>query len=497
TLDPVQDQLDIEATLPAMFYGTSNPLNSGNVTGNWSLSGGAAIATRSRKRVLVLETLYKQSANTPLILGDDAGDLNGQRFDRHNSEHEALLGLGTVSLVDSVTESMQYALWTPGLLLRAGPTPYKHQKFPFTPSWGYRAHRDGMPYGPIRPARDAQDEYNKRRSKILYDLATNRVVYESDAMDEADENRNLDEAKRPDGEIRLSPGGMEKFKIDRALDALQGQIAMLSEAKQNIYESSGVTRENTGTSTGDQSGRAILAKQQQGATTTAELFDNYRQAIQESGQKTLSNCEKFLTLPKLVRIAGDGGAVDFLAINTPQLNPETGEVMWDNDITASEADFVVDQSDYRETVRMAMAEMLFELIGKMPGEAGIQLLDIAVDMTDLPNKAALAARIRTMNHQPAPGQEQSPEQQAQAQSSAQAQQAAAQLAQAGQVASVRLTNAQAAKNEAEAKKVAVTGKTDALNAAGMLAAALPLAPAADRLWDPTEAAQILAPPPNQ
>ena len=60
---------------------------------------------------------------------------------------------------------------------------------------------------------------------------------------------------------------------------MNGQIAMLAESKQNVYESSGVTRENTGSSTGDQSGRAILAKQQQGSVTTAELFDNFRQTI--------------------------------------------------------------------------------------------------------------------------------------------------------------------------------------------------------------------------
>lgn len=485
SLGAEQDMADIEDSLPAMFFGTSNPLTAGRSFGSMSY-GPDNVRSRSRQRVLCLETWFKRAQNTAVLMGDGAGEeKDGQPYDPTDPEVAGALGLGTVSLVDSVTEQMWFALWTPGALLRVNKTPYEHRQFPFTPSWGYRRHRDGMPYGAVRPARDAQDEYNKRRAKILYDLSTNRVKYETDAMDEADENRNLDEAKRPDAEIRLSPGGMDKFQIEGPSSALTGQMEMLSEARQNIYEASGVTRENTGTSGGsDQSGRAILAKQQQGSVTTAELFDNYRQAIQVSGQKMLSLTKQFITLPKLVRIAGTDGAMKWESINEPAIDPMTGEVIWNNDITADEADFVVDQSDYRETVRMAMSEMLFELIGKMPGEAGIQLLDIAVDMTDLPNKAALAKRIRSLNQQAPPGSEQTPEQQQQAMQAQQAQQQEQEMQKAAQRAKTRLDESRADKATAEAQRTGVQGKADAMDTAGMVAAALPLAPAADRLWNP-------------
>jgi hypothetical protein len=497
SLDPVLESLELEASLPMMFWNMSlhTPLR-GTATGVLGLMGGAPGARKTRKRVLCLETWFRKAVNVPLLVGGESDPLNGQLFDPKNADQGAALMNGTVSLVDSVNQEMWLALWTPGCLLRLTRTPYRHKKFPFTPAWGYRRHRDGMPYGVIRPARDAQDEYNKRRSKILFDLSTNQVLYEVGAIDEANLDEVLDEAKRPDGEIRLNKGALSSgaFRIERGTDRVQGQIEMLQEAKQNIYEGGGVTRENTGTSSGDQSGRAILAKQQQGSVTTAELFDNFRQAIQESGQKTLSNCEQFLTLPKIIRITGGDGALKWLTINQPSFDPATGQVLWKNDITADEADFVVDETDYRETVRMAMAESLFELIGRLPPTLAMALLDVAVDMTDLPNKQDLANRIRAVTGQSAPGTEDTPEAQAAAQAKAQQDQQQQELAKAQSQANLDLTNAKTTALRAKAdldattaQHRAVEGKAAAMETANMVQHAPNLASAADKIWNPATA----------
>jgi hypothetical protein len=505
TLDSSMEVLSLETTLPMMFYGLEDRPTPTRNTGALGTFGSHMMVRRPRKRVLVLETWFKKANNTPLLVGDGADDqalaLDGKTFNPKDAEHQQALADGVVTLVDGVTEEIWMALWTPGRLLRVNRSPYKHNKYPFTPAWASRRHRDGMPYGVPRESRDTIDELNKRKSKILFDLSTSQVYYESDAMDEADESNNLDETKRPDGEIRLNPGGLNKIKIDRGTDRIQPQIAMLDAAKQEIYEASGVTRENTGTSTGDQSGRAILAKQQQGAVVTAPLFDNYRQAIQESGQKTLSNCEQFLTAPKLIRILGPDGAFKWVTINQPNFDPLTGDVVWNNDITASQADFVVDETDFRETVRMAMSEMLFELIGRMPPNVAMSLLDVAVEMTDLPNKTALAQRIRQVTGQVAPGETVTPKAAAAKQAAEQQQAEQAASAKAAQDAKTRLTGAQADAAEARARldttkaqHQAVLGKSEAMNAAGKVASAPALAPAADRIWDPSQAFPM---PPNQ
>lgn len=500
TLDSSMELQSLEVSLPMMFYGLADrsvPMRGVGALGQF---GSQMIVRRPRKRVLVLETWFKKAVNTPLLIGDGgdelADGLNGMPFNPKNAVHQNALAAGAVTLVDGVTEEMWVALWTPGALLRINKSPYKHNKYPFTPAWASRRHRDGMPYGIAREARDSIDELNKRKSKILYDLSTEQVLYESGAIDEAEEGRMLDEAHRPDGEIRLKAGALAagKFKIERGADRVATQIQMLDKAKEEIYEASGVTRENTGTSQGDQSGRAILAKQQQGAVVTATLFDNYRQAIQESGQKTLSNCEQFLTFPKIVRIVGASNAFKWVAINQPNFDPATGEVLWNNDITASEADFIVDETDFRETVRMALSEMLFELIGRLPPNLAMALLDEAIELTDLPNKGRLAARIRRITGEPEPGQEQSPEAEAAYQQQQQQQAADAEAARQEQQSKTRLNvsranaaDAKAVLDTTKAKREAVSGKTDAMNTAAQVAQAPALAPAADRIWDPAEA----------
>lgn len=507
TLDSSMELMSLEVSMPMMFYGLPyQDIPSRSVTAN-GMFGSQIVVRRPRKRVLVLETWFKKAVNSPLLVGDGADDaadaLDGKKFDPKNAEHQKALTDGLVTLVDGVTEEMFVALWTPGALLRINPSPYKHNKFPFTPAWGSRRHRDGMPYGIPRETRDSVDELNKRKSKILFDLSTQQVWYEADAFDQADESTMLDEFKRPDGEVRLKSGAIVggKVKVDRGTERVQPQIEMLDRAKEEIYEASGVTRENTGTSTGDQSGRAILAKQQQGAVVTATLFDNYRQAIQESGQKTLSNCEQFLTMPKLIRIVGPKGAFEWVGINQPNYDPSTGEVIWNNDITASEADFVVDETDFRETVRMAMSEMMFELIGRLPPNLAMSLLDVAIEMTDMPNKAQLANRIRSITGMQPAGQEDSPEAQAAKQQQDAAAQAQSEAEQAAAAAKTRLTNAQADAAEAragldktKAQHQAVIGKAEAMSTAGMVHAAPALAPAADRIWDPSQAFPM---PPNQ
>lgn len=503
TLDASMEIEALDDAMPMMFYGLT-PTPSRGITTAFGTMSSNLVVRHPRKRVLVIETWFKKATNVPMLMGDGTDDvvaLNGKPFNPHDQGHQNALATGAVTLVDGVTEEMWVALWTPGALLRINRSPYKHKKFPFTPAWATRRHRDGMPYGIARQTRDAIDEFNKRRSKILFDLSTNQLFYESDAWDEADEQKNLEEAKRPDGEVRLASGGLEKYKIERAEDRVAAQIQMLQLAKDEVYEASGVTRENTGTSRGDQSGRAILAKQQQGAVTTATLFDNFRQAFQESGQKQLSNCEQFLTMEKVIRVVGPDNAVAWVTINQPRFDPLTGGVLWDNDITASEADFIIDETDFRETVRMALSEMMFEMIGKLPPDYAVALLDIAVDMTDLPNKKAWVDRIRKLNGQTPPGKEDDPEVQAMEAERQQAQQEAQQREQAALDAKTRLTNEQAGAAHAKAtlddvraKREAVTGKADAMNTAGMVHASPNLAPAADKIWDPAAAFPM---PPEQ
>lgn len=479
------DSMDDEIDVPAMFFGTptdrhQRPFRYLGTTGS---------DRHARQRVRVAVTWFRRPMVSKKIRAKiaDYGELNGVIYDTSNPEHAAAQNKGAISLIDSVTDAIWYGVWVPGqmaTLLQLGPSPFRHNRLPFTPYWCYRGHRDGAPYGVVRRVRDPQEDYNKRRSKALHAASANRVMYESDAVNEEDEDDFLDEVGRPDAQLRLNPNGLNKVKIETGLDVARTHMELMAESKQQVYEGSGVTRENMGQDTAAQSGRAILAKQQQGAVVTAELFDNYRLGIQLSGRKTLSLVEQFMTAPKQIRILGPDKQDEFLTINEPYIDEATGEVMFKNDVTRGMADFVVDQQDYRETVRMAMAEQLFETIGRLPPEVALQLLDLAVELTDIPNKDEIVRRIRSLNGQtPQPVDPAQAEQQARQQ---QSEQMMAELDMRERAARIGKDEAAADNLRAQAQVKRVEGKARAMDTAGLIASALPLAPEADRLWQAPE-----------
>lgn len=467
--------------VPAMFLHRDlrNSMDSG-----YRLFGSANIDQQWRRRLPVTETWFKKPVAIKRLLSLDP-DLNNQTFDPENPMHMDALEGQYATLTDAVAEQVFVAMWVPGLLLSVQQSPYRHRRYPFSAIWCKREDRTGLPYGYIRGMRDAQLDYNKRRAKALFLLSVNRLLYEEGTIDKADEDEMLDEAARPDGRLRFAKNALaeNRVKFEWGADLAQGQITLMDQAKEHILEGSGVTRDNLGQQSNAISGRAILAKQQQGAVATAELFDNFRLHMQISGSKTLDLIEQFMSLPKRLRILGPRGKVEWLIVNEPQTDPETGEVFFANDLTASAADFIVDQQDYRETVRMAMAESMFEVLGQLPSEVQMQMLDLAFDLTDLPNRDELVARIRKLNGMPAPGQEDDPAVIEQQQAQAAMEQEQRELDIAERSARIKKDLASAAKQGAEARRIGVAGKREALDTAALLTAALPMAPAADRLYD--------------
>lgn len=149
---------------------------------------------------------------------------------------------------------------------------------------------------------------------------------------------------------------------------------------------------------------------------------------------------------------------------------------------------MVDQRDYRESVRMAMFEAMMDITGRLPPEIALQLLDLVVDMSDVPGREAMVARIRQINGQSDPDGEDDPEAQARREAQAKQQQADAELTQRERAAKI-------AKDEATAQGLTAKTARERLEAimrsieAGEKAAKKPeLAPAADELLRSVEGA---------
>jgi hypothetical protein len=429
---------------------SAEELISGAKTGTLRASGTGMMVDAKRRRVKLIEAQYRKPAQAKIIAD---GPLKGTFFNERDGALMNALGQAGGSIIDKVVMRVHMAVMTESHLLAMGPSIFRHNRFSLTPVWCYRRGRDRLPYGVIRRVRDIQQDLNKRASKALWMLNTNQIIADEGATD--DWNLLRDEADRPDGLIIKKQG--KDLQIRRDTDAATGQIQMMTLDAQSIQKSAGVSQENMGRQTNAVSGEAIKARQLQGSVVTTEPFDNLRLAVQVSGEKQLSLVEQFYTEEKVVRLSGAKGALEWVKLNVPEMQPD-GSVRFINDITASASDFIVSEADYAGTMRQVMFEALNQLATRLPPEVALRLMTIAMDFSDLPNKDEVADQIRKLTGERDPNKPMTPEEAMQAEQQMQAQAEALQMqrqqamqALEEQAAKIRQINAQAAKLESEAQ----------------------------------------------
>jgi hypothetical protein len=354
----------------------------------------------SRERVRIIEGWYRSPIEAERIKG---GEFSGEIYDPQSPGHEQALSSGEAEIDKRVMMRMHCGLFTPSHMLWHGPSPYRHNRFPFTPVWGYRRSRDGMPYGMIRRLRDIQEDVNKRASKALYIISSNKIIADEGAIPEnMTREEFLEEASRPDAFIEKRRGTEIKLDADREL--APAHLDLMSRSISLIQSASGVTDENLGRRTNASSGIAIQRRQDQGALATMKFFDNLLLAHQISGEKQLSLMEQFMSEQKQFRITNGRGTPEFITIN---------DDLPENDIVRTKADFIISEQDWQATMRQAAAVELLEIMGRQPPAVALTMLDLVIENMDLKNREEIVKRIRQVTGQRDPDAEEiTPEEQA-------------------------------------------------------------------------------------
>jgi len=385
-----QERDDLELELQNEAYITAGVLNGGG----GSLSANRMTYGNGRMAIRMWEVWYKKTTRTKIMRGE--GALSGTVFDLNNPRHAQAVQMGLVDVVDTVRSQMYCAVLTRNHLLHNDVSPYSHNRFPYVPRIAFINDRDGSTYGVIQPMRDPQDDLNKRRNKALFLLSTRRVVMDDDAVE--DQKTLEEEMARPDSIIRKKRGS--SLEILENVQLSQAHVEFGFQDSAYIRQVSGVTGENLGMPTNATSGVAIQARSEQGTIITTNLFDSNALSFQLEGELILSLIEQYMTEPMQFRISGERGRPDFVAVNdgTP-----------DADITRSKSDFIVDRQDYRATIRASLSEQMFAAAGQIAQHTGnpmlgISMIEMGIELTDLPNKDELLAQMRRITGSPDPAE---------------------------------------------------------------------------------------------
>lgn len=390
-----EHQID-SAVIDASMYGSFDMVD-GDVPMDYmefdrsNYSVARTLVSHKRKRVRLLECEYRVPEKVERLIG---GVYNGEIFDPTDPRHVQAVNSGACDVASRVMMRVRLAHMTVKDLLWEGPSPYRHNRFRWTPIWCYRRGRDNLPYGMIRPIRDIQDDINKRASKALHILSSNKVIMDEGALPEGTTlDEFAEEIARPDAIIVKRQG--KEMVINAERDLAAPHLELMSRGINMIQQVGGVTDELLGRTTNAVSGVAVQRRQEQGSLATNKPFDNLRLAVQMQGELQLSLLEQFCGERKAFRITNERGTPEFVQVN---------DGLPENDIARSKADFIISEADWRATMRQAAAEQLMDMIQKMPPQIGMMLLDLAVEAMDLPNRDEIAKRIRQISGQKDPDQ---------------------------------------------------------------------------------------------
>lgn len=393
--------------------------------------------------------------------------------------------VGPHGIADPVTFKVFCSVMTEKDTLIEAPSPFRHDRFPFIPVWAYRNRRTGLPYGPIWPLLGPQEALNHRMARALYEASSNQVEIEAGAFDP--EIMDLDELRAeyddPNGMPVFKDGALSggKVRSRASTSEARAQLEFAARDIQSIRGMSGVTGENRGLDTNSVSGKAVLAKQEQGSLLTMELFDNLLFARQMEGEMVLSLAEQFLTEPMNVRTADERKGYEFTGIN--QWDAQTEQYV--NDITKRRAHFVVGEQAWKQSFAEAAFESLMQVLTQLAAaspEVVVAMLDVVFEIhPNLPKKALILERIRSVNGQAPADGKMTPEQQ-QAKQQAQMQQQKQFEMQMEMLSNqVKEAKAKGEKLDAEAMSTRLEALYLAAQGAQVLAMAPQITPVADEL----------------
>jgi hypothetical protein len=288
-----------------------------------------------------------------------------------------------------------------GNAILEGPTEWAGKLFPFVQPHGEWIVIDGKVvwYGLTRHSKDAQREYNASRTAIAETIAnTPTAKYWMTPSQFKGLDKHIADAHKQNLPIAFynpdpaSPGPPQR------LGGADVPVALVQEAtlsSEDIKATSGIFDASLGNKSNEQSGVAIRSRQQQGEIATYNFPDNIAKAMKLTGEILIDIVPKVYDTARSVRILGADLSEKYAKINTPEQDPETGEIRVANDLTRGKYDLTVTTGPSFSTQRQEAAETYSNIGAAVPQIWGIAG-DLMIQAMDLPYSQQIAERLKAM-----------------------------------------------------------------------------------------------------
>lgn len=275
---------------------------------------------------------------------------------------------------------------------------FPSQYIPVIPMWGKELCVDGryIYRGVIRHAHDAQRQLDYQRTAGIEGVALQPkapiIVGKSqvkgfEALYETANKKN--HAYLPYNDD-INPNPPQRSVGPQVPVAA---AALAQQAENDLYGVIGKYPPSLGDRTSEESGRAIIARQNQANDIDFVYPDNAARSVEHAGRILVDMIPRTYDTERLVRIRGEDDSVSEITINKRIVDQQSGQEVVLNDLTVGKYGVTVSVGPTFATQRMESAQWLMDFASAVPA-AATAAPDLIARAQDTPIAEKLAERLK-------------------------------------------------------------------------------------------------------
>ena len=344
-----------------------------------------------RGRIRLYEILYYVPTRAEVLRFDNGAVA---QFDRNNPLHLEALRRDMAEHQTGMTKNWRQAFFIgPDRLLDR---PCEANRPHYIPMVAFRKNSDGSPYGLVRRMRSAQEAFNARYARILYDLSSRQYLIDDDAVN--DPSQTARELNKVVSMVVMKSDRKGEAGIVMLPNTTDSPVVyqMLQEAKQNVYDATGLHPEFQGrTLEAGRSGVAIEQLIEQTTQVLGVIYDNFRSAKRRAGEQLLAYMVKDLGRRNDLEVETDARSDGKKARII--LNGRAGDMMRSNDVLMARMRVALGTAPDTVTYQQQKFQALTEVIKSLPEQYQAILSDFVVRAANLPEGDEILERIRSVS----------------------------------------------------------------------------------------------------
>ncbi|MDP9895358.1 hypothetical protein J2W32_004456 [Variovorax boronicumulans] len=362
------------------------------LTGAWLSERGWSVEEQqwrdtTHKRACLFEVWYRRWERIMVLKTPDGRVVE---FNKRNPVHAQLVAIGATVPESAVVPKMRRSYWLGPHCLDDGPTPYRHQKFPYVPFWGNREDRTGVPYGLVRGMIYLQDNINAMNSRLRWGVSAVRTTRTKGAVEGTDAAFRRQVA-RVDADIILSREHMAEpgaeFKVERDFALNEQHWKMLQDARAGIARVSNITPSFQGSGGGANSGVQEATQVEQSTQGLANINDNFAVSRAEVGDLLLALLVEDLIGKEETVTVKDNPLREpqTIRLNAPAIDEGTGIDYLDNDVERTKLKVALNDVPSTSSYRSQQLSAMSESFKAAPPELQRVLTPYLTALMDLPS----------------------------------------------------------------------------------------------------------------